>query len=44
VDQELTDHRAQVTGRSPKTGRLITLWEVLIEEETRCNDRNGFGG
>jgi len=28
VDQEVKDHREQVTARNPKTGRLITLWQV----------------
>lgn len=36
VDQQLTDHREQVTARNPKTGRLITLWQVKFGGGDAC--------
>jgi hypothetical protein len=36
VDQELTDHREQVTARSPKTGRLVTMWQVKFGRGDAC--------
>jgi len=36
VDQELTDHREQVTARNPKTGRLVTLWQVKFGGGDAC--------
>ena len=36
VDQQLTDHREQVTARNPRTGRLITLWQVKFGSGDAC--------
>jgi hypothetical protein len=36
VDQQLTDHREQVTARNPKTGRLITMWQVKFGRGDAC--------
>ncbi|HUT95113.1 MAG TPA: sialidase family protein [Thermoguttaceae bacterium] len=36
VDQQLTDHREQVTARNPKTGRLVTLWQVKFGGGDAC--------
>ena len=36
VDQQVTDHREQVTARNPKTGRLITLWQVKFGGGDAC--------
>jgi hypothetical protein len=36
VDQQLTDHREQVTTRNPKSGRLITLWQVKFGGGDAC--------
>jgi hypothetical protein len=36
VDQVLTDHREQVTARNPKTGRLVTLWQVKFGRGDAC--------
>ena len=34
--RRLTDHREQVTARNPKTGRLITLWQVKFGQGDDC--------
>lgn len=36
VEQELTDHREEVTARNPKTGRLVTLWQVKFGRGDAC--------
>lgn len=36
VDQQLTDHREQVTARNPKTGRLLTMWQVKFGGGDAC--------
>ena len=36
VDQQLTDHREQVTALNSKTGRLITLWQVKFGGGDAC--------
>lgn len=36
VDQQITDHREQVTARNPNTGRLITLWQVKFGGGDAC--------
>ena len=36
VAQVLTDHREQVTARNPKTGRLVTLWQVKFGGGDAC--------
>ena len=36
VEQQLTDHREQVTARNPKTGRLVTMWQVKFGGGDAC--------
>ena len=36
VDQQLTDHREQVTALNPTTGRLITQWQVKFGRGDAC--------
>ena len=35
-NQELTDHREQVTARNAKTGRLVTVWQVKFGRGDAC--------